>query len=1217
MKLFDTIKKTARKAGEKVLAEYQEFLEDDGPVGRGIDAADKFLRKAPVAQDLATVGDAATYAAKPSRVANLILSKSDDPIYKDYAYQQLLQDEESPVSARETLGASIGIGSLAAPVLKVPGAIAGARPVIRLAGSGIIRGLETAAPQYARDYIQDGIETANDNFGNNFMFGAGANTLLSPRLIKDASEDFFIKGFERKPGYLRIPNFEGDYAKEVRNGVEQVIGGDTINKIKRVTRTKAWKSGQIDEANFPVEGIDVLADDLRGAIPQWQNLSTGEIIDEIVKLPTKSKAKVPKSSTVSTGKTPEYVPDYQASMKEKLIRLGTSGDAELRKQGQSGAALADTMQEQRMNARMLAGSLKQRMIDASQGYDPRFNDEVRSFLEGGAAPADPQAFRFAREIRNLLDEAANRVSASGITMKMPNGSEVPFRPRENYFPRYYDFESLGTPEGRERAIRHLLETGQAASQAQAEKMLDMMKSTVRRVGNLERPRLADLPDYEKDVTKALTTYIDDFSRRVTQAELFGPKNELATEIMEAIRQEGGDASYAQEVFDLFTRVKGDDLRYASKWVDGVLKYNTITKLDLAALSNVNQSANTGSVAGITHLFNGLLETATNWKQAESFARKAGVLDDRVTTRSNVGIESAGRIFDLVMTPFQKVENFNRVVAANSAKQYAKGLTEVLQSNPEAKSAIRQLERLGLDPEAIMRRGLTEDDILKGSYKFTANTQFQTDVLDVPPGWKTNVGRILTQFKSFSFKQTIFLRDQVISEATRGNFQPLARLLILGMPLSYAAWNARNVLTGRDPSDEQKNLDVRAGDALFKAVGGMPIDLATQAHYLATNVFDKDYINPVEKAARVAGFLGGPTVGTVAGVFGDLAQTGDILDENAEIAEGKKKGKLPTDPLLPQKRRLAGDVPLVGEYTKNAFFSYPKDNKSNFARLIDALEAGDTAEMDRVLETYDPKSRKAAVKRAQEILESEGKPVSELPYASSNAFAGSARASEIPTTQGLAQEILVNGKTSQQLDKDKRATRAKGMKERNGLKDGYADFKKAMNSKKFSEQEKEELKLAYPEQFAKRYELDKTGSTDASMYTQVAKAARRDGDTDLWLDATREEITRLEEYIQTIPEDEELTRIKFENKLADLKEDADRIESTGSFTARKSTKKSSGSTTRKSSGSTAKAKVPEISVATQVKTTKVTVPKAAIPKLNAPRAKKLSVRKVKVKSLNKR
>lgn len=604
------------------------------------------------------------------------------------------------------------------------------------------------------------------------------------------------------------------------------------------------------------------------------------------------------SNTTDLGKT---LPLWQ-----KFI---TSGEKILQKSGPDGVKMAQLLDRQRVDQDLLTGSYNLSIKNALAGLTKAERFAVTDALEGAAA-LNAKVAEATTKLRALLDDIATKAQMGGFEVRTPGGGSAPFRPRENYFPRQYDLDALAKGKKREEAINHLMETGQAKNPAEAESLLDLLiKNSERRAGNLENPRLVDLPGYERDAEKALLRYASSVARRFSEAKFFGKKDEVIDELIKGIANQRGDYKEAMRIFDFM--VNGLP---KNKLVSAIAQFNIATKLSLSAILNATQSINTMTKFGVLNTVRGIIRGFT--KQGKELAELVNVYDDFILVKET-GVNPA-KLVRGVMYIFKKVENFNRRTAANAVTYKVPQLINTLRKDMNSGYAIRQLESLGVDLEKVLTGKFTDEDLLAAANKGVQKTQFKVEAFDLPPSWKTPLGRLLTQFKSFTFMQTKFVRDEVLKEARNWNLVPLVTFVTLAIPASYVVSMVRNALTGR----EQDNIDIRDWDKWMKAFGTIPTDLAIQGNFLY-DTFQSDLKTPIEKGARVAGTFFGPTADEAGKLIGGLENIPRQKEKNLYL---RKTGK-EQDPYLSLERQAVEKIPFVGQYLKNTYLGYPKSTKT--------------------------------------------------------------------------------------------------------------------------------------------------------------------------------------------------------------------------------------------------------------------------------------------------
>ena len=631
-------------------------------------------------------------------------------------------------------------------------------------------------------------------------------------------------------------------------------------------------------------------------------------------------------SRVKKETTPNPVPPPYVANKSKIMggirKLVTSGESILNKSGEGGKKLARAIESQRKAEDLMRGQWDVRIDNALRGLSDKELGNVDALLRGEtSAPISDNASKAAKELRKFFNEIGTKAEGMGFQIETKAGTKTPFKMRTDYAPQMYRPDEFKDAARRDQALRHLIATGQARNLAEATRLLDdfIITNSERRFGNLEKAREIQLPGFIRDPRIYVKKYAESIARRFSQVEHFGMKDSKVASYIDQIAQDGGDYKEAQRIFDYVT--KGAP---TNKAVNAITQYNLATQLDLAAITNSTQIINTAAKAGIRNTIKGVVKSFT--KEGKQVATGAGVYDKMVNIQEE-GVQ-LNKIVEAIMWPFQKVENFNRRASANAgaiqAEQLAKGeMTDY---------AIRELKSLGIDPASIVDGKLSKEQLASAAWEMARRTQFKVSAYDVPPSWKTPLGRLVTQYQSFSFMQTKFIRDEILKEAAKGNYAPLVRFIPLAITASYISGYIRNLVTGRDPKEQNKSMDIRAWDKWGKAFGDFATNKIIQAKYVA-DTFNNPYNTPLKKVTTVASSVGGATVGKVGQVLTGLENMQSGFEKNKNnamaIAKGTKKS---VDPYLDMERFVAGEVPFVGEIAKNTLFPYPKSQYTDAQKL---------------------------------------------------------------------------------------------------------------------------------------------------------------------------------------------------------------------------------------------------------------------------------------------
>lgn len=470
--------------------------------------------------------------------------------------------------------------------------------------------------------------------------------------------------------------------------------------------------------------------------------------------------------------------------------------------------------------------------------------------------------------------------------------ELPFKGRENFFPHFISSPEklkpgkirinklredvidnavrLGKFETRDDAIKvldaylefaelegrggkfwidYLVTSGQAKTREQARGLaLRVFKlSRFKKFGNLEQARLLDFPFYDPDVRRAIPKYLLGSFERLETIKIFGRKAEELDKLLGKVK---GIRTQQEAKFIIKSITDAIDRSPQVEQFSLFLRTLQIPKLAFAQIINVGQPVVNGvlkadfpSVAfGLSRAFQGLIPITIKGKkiapiefrEGARFAKKAGVTLDALIREAleKAGAEGSFASNFLKLTGFSASEKFNRIVSANTGMRWLERTFNKLEKDPTNKILRDRIKELGLEPEQLLEKGIFERDLLTAGQKFTNITQFRGRAIDLPLFVKSPEGKILFQFKTFSFSQGKLLKDTFKQDIENRNYSRLLRNVVVlstVFPLTgEVLQDIRSLLTGsKRPT---KFLD-RYIDSFMSAGGlGIAADLWRAAEF---------------------------------------------------------------------------------------------------------------------------------------------------------------------------------------------------------------------------------------------------------------------------------------------------------------------------------------------------------------------------------------------------
>ena len=449
-------------------------------------------------------------------------------------------------------------------------------------------------------------------------------------------------------------------------------------------------------------------------------------------------------------------------------------------------------------------------------------------------------------------------------------------------------------DGEIKFINQMIAEGKATDIADARTKLQFMKNdNYKPFGSLEKSREVDMPGYDM-TKKALSDYVARAHDTIATAEQFGPKGEGKMEILARLQQEGYNSSQinkAEEYLDKALKLKQYD-QTATRASSAVRQANAFMTLGTAGVSNAGQVTNTMTVAGIGRTLKNMAKVMSS-KTSRAQADSMGVtLDHAISTIESQQVGTQNRILRNIASPlFREVERFNRRYTALVGEDFGNHLLK------KGEFGARKLKELGVSGE--IGEKLTPDQVKQLSRGLVETTQFKVDPMDLPAWTDSPMGKVVSQYKPFIYKQTEFMYNQVIKEAGKGNFAPLLRFLAVGVPIGLGGQKIKDAVKGRDSFKDEEGNDKSKLALLDKgiaSVGGY--GMADNARFLAGQAGSE------RLPQYVASSFGGPTAGNIA-----------------ETAINVSKGAGKNKDWQPLGRQALSKIPTVGPKVANTVLPY--------------------------------------------------------------------------------------------------------------------------------------------------------------------------------------------------------------------------------------------------------------------------------------------------------
>jgi hypothetical protein len=451
------------------------------------------------------------------------------------------------------------------------------------------------------------------------------------------------------------------------------------------------------------------------------------------------------------------------------------------------------------------------------------------------------AFKEWEAVRSEIEQAARN---AGIDM-----GHTP-----NYFPHLYKPEYIDEIFKNKNKwvmqLDNMVNSGKAANRQEAEKIMYNLRDKIRthRSSNLEFGREANLPEYRRDLN-AMLDYVGSSAERISYAQQFGANHEKAVDLLTKIAESGFDKGAAEKAFAMAS----GGVNTSNKTVDTIRAYNVFTKLWLGALTNAAQSTNTATIAGAVRTMK-LVPKAMHDQESIDFAIRAGTTVDSAIAKTREGLGLTGGKPSSIGAPFfNTVERFNRTLASIAGRDMARDAAK-LTKNGQLKDP-KVLLSLGIDPNRVLKNGLSLEDEIKAAQNIVERSQFHVEPQDLPTWASTPLGKLVTQFRTFSYNQTAFMEREILEPALKGNMKPLTRFMLFAGASGAAVSELQDLIRGTDRSDEELAQKILR---YYQKAGG--VGLLGEV-VLGLNPWSRGKISGDQYAEQVTKAVAGPSMST--------------------------------------------------------------------------------------------------------------------------------------------------------------------------------------------------------------------------------------------------------------------------------------------------------------------------------------------------------------------
>ena len=455
------------------------------------------------------------------------------------------------------------------------------------------------------------------------------------------------------------------------------------------------------------------------------------------------------------------------------------------------------------------------------------------------------------------------------------GEEFPIRSHSLYAPEYRD----------PVAVRKWVETPSAARDAMVEQIKqasgkqmtneeDIQKALwgllthdhvnwerdIRAPG-LQFARLNSPVGFERDPAKWIPRYLRQAGNRLAFAKFFGGRDNVYLTFRDTLKKQGGDVKRLDEIWNL---ALGRPNHEYSKVTDLMRKTVVASMLDLGTTAvQATQFIPIVSTVGFKNAIKGAL-AATFDAPTRALIRRSGALLPSATGEFTADSAS----FWVKLIQLQRADRAMRGFAGAAGAFHAQDIAERyvqlaergVTSGRDFDKLTRALHYMKLDPADILRTGgaVSEGQMRTAMQAVANSTQLASEFLDLPEKAATPAGRWAFMLRKFGLQQARWMDRHVMAEFQKGNYAPLARLMIAapvwGGMVSYAIDTVR--FRQRDVNLQSIITDALNGDITAKEAA----DFAGMSSVIGLlGIWGDIIMNAPSTPDKFAALIGGPGV----------------------------------------------------------------------------------------------------------------------------------------------------------------------------------------------------------------------------------------------------------------------------------------------------------------------------------------------------------------------
>ncbi len=485
-----------------------------------------------------------------------------------------------------------------------------------------------------------------------------------------------------------------------------------------------------------------------------------------------------------------------------------------------GQVFRDAVNNKRLYDITMVNAYRRRLDDAfapiikNKAKMRRFCELMIEYRKKGMSVFEGTEFKeIAKTVKRIFDHIARLSVEHEVEVFNPvTDKNEPFAQHidPHYQPNIYHPKKIAKMRKTDKLFQRVQEMTGIEDKRLIDRIVDSILANRKgyRQGNLENVRIFDEPGWlgdprdpnwkPRDLIDGYMIYIHQAIDRISSLHFFEGKGENGIDLYGKYINKMSEPN-RKIAMEYMNRIRGLNRKgHFDDWAATIRSLQLMRKLNLSPIANSFQTLITTlpkySMLGYQRMIIDLAKEAWPIIKTMKHNDLASLgIDMSNAMESLIGLQGGNNLNNIARkwlkaNTFAATEFFNRNFSYHLGRRYVTRMINILHGKEKLSSSeytnwiqgdgrkiiISELKKMGISDRAIDTGIIGPREWHRAGYRFAMETQFGTMPENLPFAWSTPWGKVATQFKSFTFSNARFVKDNIIKP-------------ILKNPTSMSSW----------------------------------------------------------------------------------------------------------------------------------------------------------------------------------------------------------------------------------------------------------------------------------------------------------------------------------------------------------------------------------------------------------------------------------------------